>query len=123
MSDIEIIVDGYFAMWNETDPARRKEVTAATWTPDASYVDPRFTADGHDGLDQMVVGVHTAYPGYRFRLTGPVDAHHDRVRWSWELAGPDGGTPLATGVDYAVLADDGRLREVTGFFESISHPS
>ncbi len=121
MSDIETIVDGYFAMWNETDRARRKEVTGATWVPDASYVDPRFTADGHDGLDKMVAGVHAAYPGHRFRLSNAVDAHHDRARWGWEFAGPDDGAPLATGVDYAVVADDGRLQQVTGFFESINH--
>jgi hypothetical protein len=45
-----------------------------------------------------------------------VDAHHDRVRWSWELATPE-GPAIATGVDFAVLAEDGRLREVVGFFE------
>jgi hypothetical protein len=28
---------------------------------------------------------------------------------------------LATGVDYAVLAEDGRLRQVTGFFDTVHH--
>ena len=31
--------------------------------------------------------------------------------------GPD-GTPIVAGLDVAVLADDGRLRSVTGFFEA-----
>jgi hypothetical protein len=48
------VVDGYFAMWNETDPTRRREVIEATWTPDASYVDPTFDAQGPDALDAMV---------------------------------------------------------------------
>ena len=111
------VVDGYFAMWNEADPARRREVIGATWSDDASYVDPMLAAEGPDALDEMVARVHERFPGHRFRPTGAVDAHNDRARWGWELAGPDDGPPVATGVDFAVLAPDGRLREVTGFFE------
>lgn len=116
VTPISDVVDGYFAMWNETDSLRRRAVTAATWAQDASYIDPMFAADGHDALDAMVAAVHVQFPGYRFRLTGAVDAHHDRARWNWELAGPDGSPPVAVGVDFAVLAPDGRLRAVTGFF-------
>jgi len=112
---IETIVDGYFAMWNETDADRRRDVIAATWTPSGSYVDPRFDADGYDALDALVAGVHETFPGHRFRLTTPVAVHHDRAYWGWDLAGPD-GAPVVTGVDFAVLAPDGRLREVCGFY-------
>jgi len=111
------VVDGYFAMWNETDQARRREVIEATWTSDASYVDPMFDAEGQDALDAMVAGVHEQFPGHRFRPTGTVDVHNDRARWGWELAGPGDGSTVFSGVDFAVLAADGRLREVTGFFE------
>ena len=103
-------------MWNETDPARRRQVIAATWSAESSYVDPLFTAEGADALDAMVAGVHQQFPGHRFRLTGPVDVHHDRARWGWELA-PETGPPVVTGIDFAVLDAEGRLREVTGFFE------
>ena len=68
---IDGVVDGYFAMWNETDPTRRREVIEATWTPDASYVDPMFDAEGPDALDSMVAGVHERFLGHRFRPTGP----------------------------------------------------
>lgn len=110
------VVDDYFAIWNETDPTRRRELIAATWSRDATYVAPMFEAEGPDALDALVAGVHERFPGHRFRLTGAVDVHHDRARWGWELAGPD-GPPVAAGVDFAVLAPDGRLREITGFFE------
>ena len=113
---IEAIVDGYFSMWNELDASRRRAVTADTWTADARYVDPMFSAQGLEGLDAMVRGVHEQFPGHQFRLVGPIDAHHDRARWNWELVPVAGGAPVATGVDFAVLADDARLREVTGFF-------
>ena len=114
---ISTLVDGYCAMWNETDPARRQAVIARTWAPDARYRDPLFAADGHAALDALVAAVHARVPGHRFRLTGAVDAHHDRARWGWELVGPAGGPPVAAGVDVAALAPAGRLREVTGFFD------
>ena len=110
------VVDGYFAAWNETDPQRRRAAVAATWAREADYIDPQFEAVGHEALDALAVAVHEKYPGYRFRLTGAVDAHHDRARWGWEFGDPNGGTPVVTGVDFAVLAPDGRLRSVTGFF-------
>lgn len=110
------VVDGYFAMWNESDPARRQAVIAATWSQNGRYVDPMFAADGYEALDALVAGVHQQFPGHRFQLTGAIDAHHDRARWDWALIGPEGGAPVAAGVDVAVLAPDGRLREVIGFF-------
>jgi hypothetical protein len=111
------VVDGYFAMWNETDPARRRAAIEAAWAPQARYVDPMLDADGLDGLDAMAAGVQERFPGHRFRRTGAVDVHHDRARWDWELTAPEGGATVVAGVDFAVLAPDGRLREVTGFFE------
>ena len=120
MTDIEQTVEGYFDMWNEADPARRRELIERTWAPVANYVDPMFSADGYDELDAMVAGVHQQFPGHRFRLVGAVDAHHNMVRWGWELATPDGGGAIASGVDFGVLAADGRLGEVTGFIEAVS---
>jgi hypothetical protein len=118
-NSLDAVVDGYFAMWNQTDPALRRQTIQSTWTADARYLDPLFAAQGADELDALVVGVHQAYPGHRFRLVGSIDTHHDRARWAWELypVSPQGAAPVAIGVDVAVVAPDGRLHEVTGFFE------
>src|SRR5262249_13419356 len=109
--------DGYFEMWNETDADKRRAVIAATWTDDAGYVDPMFTAAGHDGLDALAAGAQQQFPGHTFRLTTPVDVHHDRARWGCDVVAR-AGEPVVVGVDFAVLAEDGRIREITGFFES-----
>jgi len=64
----------------------------------------------------MIGAAQQQFPGHRFTLaTGP-DAH-DRVRFTWSLAA-DGGQPIARGVDFAPVGDDGRLRSVTGFLEA-----
>jgi hypothetical protein len=112
------VVEGYFAMWNERDSNRRRVVIAATWAPDGRYVDPMFAGEGADGLDTLVSGAQARYPGHRFRLLSAVDVHHDRARWEWDVVGPDGATPIVAGVDFAVFAPDGRLREVIGFFQT-----
>jgi hypothetical protein len=112
------LIDRYFAMWNTTDDAARRDVVAATWSPDATYVDPLVAAEGHDGLVAMVRAVHEQYPGHEFRLTGAVDAHHDRLRWEWQMTAPGDGAVLVNGVDFAVVAADGRLAQVTGFIEA-----
>jgi hypothetical protein len=111
-------IDRYFDMWNTEDEAERAAVIAEAWTPDGRYRDPLLEADGHDQLVAMVANVHAHYPGHRFRRTSGVDAHHDQVRFTWELAAPDGAVTVA-GIDVGELADDGRLRRITGFFGDV----
>jgi hypothetical protein len=113
--DVTTTVDAYLAMWNEEDPARRAELIEQAWTTDGSYLDPLLEADGYAALDAMVAAVHAQYPGHRFRRTSGIDAHHDQVRFGWELAAPDGAVTVA-GVDIGTVAFDGRLRSITGFF-------
>ena len=115
MTDATALIDRYVAAWNETDPERRRALIAETWTEDAGYLDPLMAGEGHAGIDAMIAGVQDHFPGHRFRRTGAVDAHHDRVRFGWEL-GPEGGPALAGGLDVGVLDGD-RLRSITGFLD------
>jgi hypothetical protein len=117
MSTHAELIDRYIAMWNETDPARRRDLIAQTWAAGATYVDPAVQGEGHAGIDAMVAAVQQRYPGYRFQLTSPVEAHHDRLRFTWSVAPTDGPT-YVKGTDFAVLAAD-RLQAVTGFFDYV----
>jgi hypothetical protein len=115
MKNIIALIDRYIAMWNETDAKSRRDLIARTWNENASYLDPLMRGEGHAGIDAMVHGVQERFPGHRFRRTSEVDAHHDRARFSWELAA-DGGGVLVSGVDFATLAGD-RLQAITGFLD------
>ena len=117
MNGVEAVVDRYIEVWNETDRARRRELIARTWTDDARYLDPLMSGEGLDGIDAMVGGVQERFPGHRFRRTGEIDAHHDRVRFGWALVAAEGGAPVAAGLDVGVIVADGRLREITGFLD------
>jgi hypothetical protein len=57
MSNLTNLIDGYIAMWNETDAERRRDLIARTWTEAASYLDPVMQGEGQAGIDAMVQGV------------------------------------------------------------------
>jgi hypothetical protein len=116
MNTLTDLIDRYIAAWNETDAERRRELIARTWSEAAQYCDPMLQSDGRAGIDAMIAAVQERYPGHRFRRTGEVESHHDRARFTWELAG-ETGEIVVCGTDFAVVAQNDRLDAVTGFFD------
>jgi len=116
MNSLTDLIDRYIAIWNEIDPARRRDLIAETWTEGASYIDPVMAGEGQAGIDVMIQGAQERFPGHQIRRTSDVDSHHDCVRFCWELA-PEGGPAVVKGTDFGVIAADGRLQKITGFFE------
>jgi hypothetical protein len=119
MSEYDRLADDYIAAWNERDADRRRELIAQTWTEDARYVDPIVAGEGHDGIDAMIAGVLAQAEGHAFRRTSPVDAHHDRVRFGWDLVNVETGVPFMAGLDIGEVAPDGRLRSIVGFLDLV----
>lgn len=109
------IADRYLAAWNATDAGARRAALEAAWTPDCRFTDPMADTTGYDELTAFMEGVQAQFTGHRFVLSSNVDAHHDLVRLTWDLVGPDGAV-AAVGHDTLTLAADGRVRTVTGFF-------
>jgi hypothetical protein len=117
-TQLNTLVNRYIEAWNEADGDRRRELVAATWTDDGTYLDPVMSGVGHDSIATMIGLAHQQFPEHRFELSFGPDAHNDVVRFAWTLYGPEGNSPVAVGVDFGVVADEGRLRSVTGFLES-----
>jgi len=118
MSEIATTVDTYLAMWNETDSGRRADLIERAWNENGRYVDPLNEAEGHGSLSDMVAAAQQQYPGHRFRRTSGIDTHHNQVRFTWEVTGPDGALTVA-GTDVGVLGSDGRLEQIAGFFGDV----
>jgi len=116
MFDPEAMVARYLAPWNEADPARRRTLVEQAWQAAGTYVDPLAEVAGHDGLDGLITAVQAQFAGLRFRAAGTPEAHHDRMRFRWELA-PPGGEAVAAGTDVATVGEDGRFVAVTGFLD------
>src|SRR5687767_1155957 len=107
-------IDTYFAFLNETDAAQLRRLANETWTEDAHYVDPHHDGHGRDALVSLVEELHQGYAGFTFRRSTGIDAFGQQARYGWEFNAPDGAVVLK-GVDFATLAADGRLAQVTGF--------
>lgn len=111
------LADRYIAAWNETDPARRRDLIEAGWAKGATYVDPLASVEGHDGVDALIAGVQQRFPGFAFRLLGEADGYGDQVRFSWSL-GPTVGEPPIKGSD-VVTVKDGKIAAVIGFLDQV----
>lgn len=115
MTDLETTVDTYLAAWSEPDDARRAAMIGAAWAVDGRLVDPPLVGEDHDGISEMAKTMQAHYPGHTFRRTSGIDAHHEHLRFSWALVGPDGAVAL-TGIDVGDVTGEGRLQRITGFF-------
>jgi hypothetical protein len=118
MSDPTKVIDDYIASWNETDPQRRKAVIARVWADAGAYRDPLMASDGHAGIDAMIAGVQGRFAGLAMKRVSRIDSHNGQVRFSWALA-PENGPAMVEGVDFGVLAADGRLASIAGFIDKM----
>jgi hypothetical protein len=115
---LQDLADRYIAAWNETDADARRRLVDASWAEDARYTDPLVVAEGRDAVDATLAAVQAQFPGLVFRLGGPVDAHHDIARFTWEL-GPADGEALVVGFDVLVADAEGRIAQVHGFLDKV----
>lgn len=123
MVGVNNIVVQYLAAWNEQDAKKRRDLVAATWTEDGTYVDRVRDGRGHDSIDGMIAKAQGQFPGYRLNLASGIEAHHDYVRFSW-VAGATADAPLyIKGTDFAFIADDGRFKSVVGFVDAAPAPA
>jgi len=117
MTDAATLAARYIALWNETDPNRRRALLADGWDVDASYADPLMSGRGHEQIAALIGAVHKRFPGFRFELDGRIDSLDDKVRFSWAL-GPAGQPDVIKGTDFAVI-EGGRIKAVTGFLDKV----
>ncbi|MFE4212632.1 nuclear transport factor 2 family protein [Streptomyces sp. NPDC056844] len=115
----EDAVERYFAAWNAATPEDLDKAVAAAFTEDGTYTDPLVEARGHEGIAAAVTGAQQQFPGFTFQLTGTPDAHHDLVRFTWDLVSTADGSAPAAGFDVITLAEDGRIAHVAGFLDRL----
>ena len=119
MSSVYETIANYIAAWNETGAPRRRAIIERTWSAEGSYLDTHRDGSGHAEIDAMIAAEQQRFPGYRFRLCTGIEAHHDRVRFSWHAGGTDTAPLFFGGTDFATVAGDGRFLMVTGFTDAM----
>jgi SnoaL-like domain len=120
MTTFDTLAERYIDLWNETDPAARRRGVDEFWSDNARYVDPMVDAQGREAIDQTIAAVQEQFPGFAVRLAGPVDAHHNQGRFTWELGPAGDEAPIVGfGFDVAVTDADGRFQTVLGFLDKV----
>ena len=107
------LVDRYTAVWNEPNADTRRATVAALWTPEGTTLHRLIEACGHRALEARVAGAYEKWvrdKGYVFRPRGSAVAHHDVVKFNWEMGPPSSGEIVSVGLEYCLLETDGRIR-------------
>ncbi len=111
-NELNQLVDRYLTIWQEPDAERRREKITQLWTEDASHFTRTREFHGYEELAERVETAHETFvktQGYLFQLAGEIDAHHDAVKFSWEMVSADGGKVAATGTIFLLLKEDGHI--------------
>jgi hypothetical protein len=113
MYDAQLLADRYVAAWNETDPAIRRRAIEQLWTEDGQhYVDTR-QAIGFAALEDRITRSHdknVAGLGCRFRAVQDARRLHDSVTFHWQMLSAGSETVVATGMEFLIADDQGRIR-------------
>jgi len=131
----EQLAERYTAVWMEPDGERRRRMIAELWSADAIHVlqptqavyeaaderavNPTWQVRGHDELEARVTSAHEDFVAsgqMTFRLGGGVKRLGDVVTWRWEGVSP-AGEVLGVGLEFVILAADGRIATDYQFVE------
>lgn len=103
----------YAAIWS-LSPTERGEELAACLIDDATYCDSNCYLAGRPVLSDYMGRFQDSVPGGRFHIQSVLH-HHDRSLAQWALRGGNGEV-LQTGTSFGLIAEDGRLQTISGFF-------
>jgi hypothetical protein len=108
-------VAAYVEAWNEFDAPARNELLQRAWADDGVYEDPLASVAGRDAVLDHIGEFGQRFEGHTIDLTSGIDEHHGWFRFSWAIRDSAGATAIE-GFDIGQLADDGRIKQIVGFF-------
>ena len=105
----------YQAAWSDIPDEERRTLLAKSVDARCAYSDPTDSCVGVEALIARIEQSQKKMPGARFQNDKFLN-HHDQGLSEWTMF--DGkGAKFATGTSYARFGADGRLTQMTGFFE------
>jgi hypothetical protein len=109
MLDAQALANRYVAAWNEPDAATRASALAALWAPDAlGHKGPR----GYGAITKFTPAKpagNTRREGVRYRAAPTARLRGDVVTFRWEMLLAESETVLASGLEFLIVDDDGRI--------------
>ncbi|MDT5117129.1 MAG: hypothetical protein QOE30_2868 [Mycobacterium sp.] len=92
-------------VFNERDTQRRAAAIESTYAPDVRWTDDEGIVVGREALAAKAATLQTQMQGLVFTKASPVYQTRGFGYLAWKL-GPDGGVPVASGFDVAVVRND-----------------
>jgi hypothetical protein len=105
----------YARIWS-SEPSLRLSELEACLVDGCVYCDVNGVQEGREALSRYMGGFQESVKGGNFEILSVVH-HHDRMLAEWRLLGANGAV-LQTGRSFATVSDDGRLQNITGFFDA-----
>ena len=109
------LADRFFALWAETDAAKRRAALKALAVPELSFRDPYSCLEGADDLDAHIAAAQRFMPGVVLQRQGEPRQCQGTALVDWVAKGADGSV-RAHGTNVFELAPDGRIARVTGIW-------
>jgi hypothetical protein len=92
-------------VFNERDAQRRASAIESTYAVDVRWTDDEGIVVGREALATKATAMLSQMQGLVFTKASPVYQTRGLGYLAWNL-GPDGGEPVASGFDVAVVRDD-----------------
>jgi hypothetical protein len=123
------VAEKYLALWNEPDSDRRRRMIAELWTEDGRHIlqppqeireiaarpglaiSATLEARGYEEIEARAASAYEHWvgsEGLSFRGRDDAERLGDVVKSHWEAVAKD-GTVVAVGLNFLVLAADGRI--------------
>jgi hypothetical protein len=115
------IADRYAAVWNETDTTARRQAIVALWSADGVHYVKDLEARGYEALEQRIASSHeknVRIGGHYFRLVNNVKSLRNVVTFNWEMVHSASGQVAATGLEFLILDNGGRIAADYQFVEA-----
>jgi hypothetical protein len=112
MLDAQALAHRYVTAWNEPDATKRSSAIAALWAPGAVRQEGAREARGYGALSKLILGSPGRNGGagaIRYRAAPNARLRGDVVTFRWEMLLADSETVLASGLEFLIVDDDGRI--------------
>jgi hypothetical protein len=109
MLDAQALADLYVEAWNEPDAAKRSSAIAALWAPNAPSHNGGRGYAPLGRLTRVAPAKDAAREGIRFRAAPSARQRRDVVTFRWEMLLAESETVLASGLEFLIVDDDGRI--------------
>lgn len=119
-SDARTAWEAYATIWKLPDAASKRAACEAHLDAGCVYTDPLTSREGWDGLIAYMLEFHQQVPGGHF-VTTRFKAHNGRSVAVWNMVAGD-GTVLGDGISYGEYNDEGKVKTMTGFFDTPAAP-